>query len=151
VAISQIWAEAILRDARRVWDLKAVESGAGFCHLLVGPIDGDAALTMGMSQSVALVFHVVAVPSGLPVHTVALAKAFLDKAIEVLLIVLVCIIECRLDALHKHVTDGVESLLDVVIELPGGLRDGLLGKVLDERFHLGDIAMANSCQKILCC
>merc|ERR1719224_87722 len=68
VAISQIWAEAILWDARRVWDLEAVESGAGLCHLLVGSVDGDAALTMGMSQSVALVLHVVAVPSGLPVH-----------------------------------------------------------------------------------
>jgi len=32
VAICEIWAQAVLWDARRVWDLEAVESSAGFRH-----------------------------------------------------------------------------------------------------------------------
>jgi hypothetical protein len=99
----------------------------------------------------ALLFHVVAVAGRVAVLIVALAKALLDKAIEVLLIMFVRIVEGSLNALHEHVTDGMQCLLDVIIKLPGRLRNGLLSKVLDESFHLGDIAMAHGSQEILCC
>jgi len=123
VAVGQVWAEAALWDAWRVWDLKAVKSSTRLCHRLVRTVDLEAAFMVGTAQRMAFVLHGMAVSHCLLVLRVALAEAVLHKAIEVLLIVPVGIIEGSLDALHKHVTDGMKSFFDIIIKFPGGLRD----------------------------
>jgi hypothetical protein len=46
VAICEIWAQAVFWDARRVWDLEAVECSPRLGHLLVRTIHGNSALAV---------------------------------------------------------------------------------------------------------
>jgi hypothetical protein len=113
-------------------------------------VDFKTALMVSVSNAMALVLHGMAVANNLLVVAIAFPKALLCEAIKIFLVMLVGILECVLDTLHEHVTDGMKRLLDVIIEFPSRLRDGLLSEVLNQSLHLGDISMTHSSQKILC-
>jgi hypothetical protein len=79
---------------------------------------------------------------------VARSETVLHKAVEVVLVSLMRFKKGTLDALHKHVSDGLEGSLDVIVKLPARLLDGLLNQTLDQCLHLRDIAFSNDCQQM---
>jgi hypothetical protein len=150
VAISEIRAKAVFCSANRVWDFKAVKLSTLLRHVFVSAVHNFTALSVLFAKIDALLSNLFAALDISIEARVASSKAFLREAIEVLLIVLVLVHERRLNALHKHVFDGLQSSLDVVIKFPPRFADRLISNLLHEGLHCGDIAVPHGIHEIHC-
>jgi hypothetical protein len=151
VAVREFWTEAILWMALGILNLKAMKITAGFRHLYVTGMNLFTTTTMLIRQSFALYPNLIAAICIALVLSSAAPKTVLREAIEALLVLLVLLHERILNAFHKHVTDGMQSSLDVVIELPTRLADGLMSKSLHEGLHRGDVALPYGIHEVTCC
>jgi hypothetical protein len=81
---------------------------------------------------------------------IAISKTLFCEAIQMLLVLLVLVLERNLNALDEHATDSTQCLLDVAIELPTGLLNGLLGQTLYQSFHVRHISIPHGGEQGIC-
>jgi len=153
VAPKEVRAETLLWSARLINPTldERVESTTALGHVNVQALHFMAAMHMSVRDGITFVLHVVAMLGVVAHILVASTKASHCEQIEILLICLVLIFQCLLDVEHKHASDCFQGVLDVLVKLPTGFRDGLLDQTLNKGLHFSRIAMSDCCQQIVGC
>jgi hypothetical protein len=146
VAIPNIWAQAIFCWA--VWPFFffwarpfTMKSTTSLCHDLVFAVHVRAATNMIVLKTCAPLLHGNALFVVLRPSAIASSKAVTCEAVHVLLVCLVLVHERILNTPHKHITNGLQSIPDVFVELPCRLLDGFLDQILDQGLHVCHISM----------
>jgi len=153
VADRKIWAEAFLEGAWWLWDAvgEAMEGTTALCHGNIRLVDMSTALLVFLLGCIAVLVHVLTISRTLLVVVDASHEACVSLTVQKLLVRLVLFFESCLDVAHKNFADGIQCSADVLIKFPSRYLNRLISQALNQRLHVGDIAMPHSSKEALCC
>jgi hypothetical protein len=123
-----IWADARFSRTLDHWRVKAGKLATFVGHVNVETVHMLAAFLMRSSIIFAVLDFLLALTSALIKLGLAISKARIHLTIVALLVNNVLINDGILNARHEHVSDGGQSILNVLVELPPRLGDGFFGQ-----------------------